>query len=87
MTISIIISVNENAIQIHDDEDVKLFYKDVVDKPLEACRCVCQSEGHHLIFEVTILSFERGLPLVPFADSYPMVCTGKFELGKPPSPS
>ena len=87
MTISIIISVNEDVVQIHDDEDVKLLCKDLVDKPLEACRCVRQPKGHHLIFEVTVSSSERGLPLVPFADSHSMVCTGKVELGKPPSPS
>ena len=87
MTISIIISVNENVVQIHDNKDVELLYKDLIDKPLEACRCVCQPEGHHLIFKVTVSSFEHDLLLVPFADSHLMICTGKVELDKPLSPS
>ena len=83
MTISIIISVKEDVVQIHDDKDVEFLCKDLVDKPLEACRCVRQPKGYHLIFEVTVLSFERCLLLVPFVDSHSMVCTGKVELGKP----
>ena len=40
VTISIIISVDKNVVQIYNDEDVKLFSKDFVDQFLEACRCV-----------------------------------------------
>ena len=36
VSISVIISVNENVVQIHDDKDVKLFSKDLVDVSLEA---------------------------------------------------
>ena len=86
MTISIIISVNKDVVQIHNDEDVELFYKNLIDKPLEACSSGCQPERHHLIFEVTVSSFKRGLPLVPFVDSHLMICTGKVELDKLPSP-
>ena len=81
MTISIIISINKDVVQIHDDEDVKFLCKDLVDKLLEACKCVRQPKEHHLIFEVTVSSFEHGLLLVPFANSHLMVCTGKVELG------
>ena len=87
MAISIIISINEDVVQIYNDEDVELFYKNLVDKLLEACRYVRQSKGHHLIFEVTVSSFEHGLPLVPFTDSHSMIYTGKVKLGKPPSSS
>ena len=41
MSISIIISVDQNVIQVLDNEDVKLLGKDLVDVSLEACWCVC----------------------------------------------
>ena len=87
VTISVIISVDEDVVQIHDDEDVKLLSKDFVDVSLEACWCVCQPKRHHLVLDVAVSSPERGFPLVLFPDSHLMVCTGKIELGKPPSPS
>ena len=37
MTISIIFSVNQNIIQVHDDEDVMPLHMDLVDVFLEAC--------------------------------------------------
>ena len=36
VSISVIISVDEDVVQIHDDEDVKLFSKDLVDLFLKA---------------------------------------------------
>ena len=41
LSISIIISVDEDVIQIHDNEDVKFLNKDFVDVSLEACWYVC----------------------------------------------
>ena len=41
VSISIIISVDQNVIQIYNDKDVKLLGKDLVDVSLEACWCVC----------------------------------------------
>ena len=77
VTIAVIISVNEDVIPIHNDEDVELLSKDLVDIFLEACWCVRQIERHHLILIVAISSPERGLPLVPLADSHSMVGTGE----------
>ena len=37
VTISVIISVDQNVIQIYNDEDVKFLNKDLVDVSLEAC--------------------------------------------------
>ena len=82
MTIPVIISVNEDVIQIHDDEDVELLSKDLVDVSLEACWCVRQTERHHLVLKVAVLSPKRSLLLVPFADSHSMVGTDEVELGK-----
>ena len=41
MIISIIINVNEDVVQIHNNENVKLFSKDLVNVFLEACWCFC----------------------------------------------
>ena len=82
MTILVIIIVNKDVLQIHNDEDVRLFSKDLVDVSLKACWCVCQTERHHLVLEVAISSPERGLHLVSFADSHSMVGTGDVKLGE-----
>ena len=39
--ISVIISVDQDVIQIYDDKDVKVLSKDLVDLSLEACWRVC----------------------------------------------
>ena len=41
VTISIIINVDKDIIQIYNDEDVKLPSKNLIDKSLEACRYIC----------------------------------------------
>ena len=40
MSISVIISVDKDVIQVHYDKDVNLLSKDLVDISLEACRHV-----------------------------------------------
>ena len=42
---------------------------------------------HHLVLEVAISSPKCRLSFVPFANSHPMVCTGKVELGGSSSPT
>ena len=87
MTIFIIINVDEDVVQIHDDEDIELLCKNLINESLEAYRCVCSSKRHHLILELAVSSPERGLPLILFADFHLMVRTGKVKLSKPLSPS
>ena len=41
MTIFVITSVDKNVVQIHNNKNVKLFGKDLVDKFLKACKYVC----------------------------------------------
>ena len=41
MTISIIINVDEDVIQIYNDKYIKLLSNDLVNVSLEACWCVC----------------------------------------------
>ena len=84
MAFALILDVDENIIQIHNDKDIKLFREDLIDIALEYCRSVGQSKRHHLIFEVAISGSESSLLLISFANSHPVIGTGKVELGKPP---
>ena len=61
-----ILGVDENIIQIHNDEDIKLFRKDLIDVGLEYCRSVGQSKRYYLILEVAISGLENSLPLISF---------------------
>ena len=87
MAISVIISINEDIVQIHNNEDVKFLSKDLVDVFLEACWCICLIKKHHLVLKVAISSFKRCFLLVSFANFYLMICTGKVKLDELSNPS
>ena len=82
MSISIIFSVNQDVIQVHNDKNVKLFCKDLVDLFLEACWYVCLAKKHYLVLKVTISSPEHAFLLLLFADFHLMVGIGEVELGE-----
>ena len=82
MTIPVIIGVNEDVIQIHNNKDVEFLNNDLVDISLKACWCVHQTKRHHLVLEVAISSLECSVPLVPFVDSHLIVGTDVVELGE-----
>ena len=82
MTISVIISVDQNVIQIYNDKNVKFLGKNLDDISLEAYWYVCQTKKHHLILKVTLLGPECGFPLVFFADFHSMVGTSELELSQ-----
>ena len=82
MTISVIINVDQDVIQVNNDKDVKLLQIDFVDVSLKACWYVCWTRRHHLILKVTVSNLERGFPLVPFADSHLMVGTDEVKLSE-----
>ena len=84
VTFALIFSIDENIIQIHNDEDIELFCKDLIDVALECCRSIGQSKKHYLIFEIVVSGPESSLPLISFANSHLVVGTGEVELGKSP---
>ena len=86
MTILGIISVNQNVVQIHNDKNVELLSKNLIDKSLEAYKYVDSLEKHHLVLGVTVLNPECGLLLDLFVYSYSKVCTDEISLDKLPSP-
>lgn len=87
MTISIIISVDEDIVRIYNDENVELFGKDLVNISLEACWYICQPKWHHLVLVVVISSLKRRFLFVPLTDFHLMICTDKVDLNKLPNSS
>ena len=83
MTFSFVFSINENIIQIYNNKDIKLFHEDLIDIALEGCRSIGQSKKQYLILKVTISGPESSFLLISIANSYPVIRTGKVELGKP----
>ena len=81
---SLVFGINEDIIQIHNDEDIKLFRKNLIDVALECCRSIGQSKKHYLILEVAVSSPESSLPLISFADCHPVIGIGEIKLDKPP---
>ena len=82
VSISVIIGIDEDVVQIYDNKDIKLFSKNLVDVSLEAGWRVGEIERHHLILEVTVLGSECDFLLVFFADSHSMVDTGEVKLSE-----
>ena len=83
MAFALIFGVDEDIIQIHNDQDIEFFRKNLIDVALECCRSIVQSKKHYLIFEVAVSDPESSFPLISFANSHLVIGTGKIELGKP----
>ena len=84
MAFALIFGVDKDIIQIHNDEDIELIRKDLIDVALKYCRSISQSETHYLILEVAVSGPESSLSLISFTNSHPVIGTGKVELDKPP---
>ena len=82
MAFALIFGIDENIIQIHNNENIELFYKDLIDIALECCQSIGQSKKHYLIFEVAVSDPENSFPLIFFANSYPVIGTGEVKPSK-----
>ena len=85
MAFSLVLSIDEDIIQIHNDKNIELFCKNLIDIALEFCRSVGQSKKYYLILEVIVSGPESRFPLIFFTKSYPVINIGKVELDKLPS--
>ena len=81
----LVFGIDEDIIQIHNDEDIEFFRKNLIDIALECCRSVGQSKRHHLILEMAVSGLESNFPLISFANSHSVIGTGKVELDKLPN--
>ncbi len=79
--------VDEDVIEIHYYEDIKLLGQDFVDVILKRGRCIDLSERHDLVLEMAIAGPEGRLLFVAFSDPHSMVGIGQIELGEPSSPT
>ena len=80
-----VFSVDQDIIQIHNNEDIKLFRKNFIDIALEYCQNIGQSKRYYLILKVTVFGPESRFSLIFFANSHLVIDTDKIKLGKPPS--
>ena len=79
----LILSIDEDVIQINNDEDIKFLYQDLINVTLDACWGIRQSEQHHLVLEVTVSGLKSRFSFVTFFDLYLVVGTGQIQLGEP----
>ncbi len=87
MLFALVLSIDENVIEVHYYKNVELFCQDLVDKALEYGPCVGQSKRHDLIFEVAIASPEGRFLLIAFPDPHSMVGIDQVKLGEISSPT
>ncbi len=79
---ALVLSVDEDVIEIHYHENVELLGQDLVDVSLKRSLCVGQSERYDLILEMAIAGPEGRLPFIAFLDPHSMVGIGQIELGE-----
>ncbi len=82
-----ILSIDEDVIEVHYNENVELLCQKIVNVALEYGRCVDQSTRYYLVLEMAITGPEDRLPFVSFPNSHSMVGIGQIELGKTSSPT
>ncbi len=68
--------IDENVIEVHYHENVKLFCQDLIDVILEYGQCIDQSKRHHLVLKIAIADFESCFPFTAFSDPHSMVGIG-----------
>ena len=73
---------NQDVIQVHEHKPVEHVPKDIINQSLENCRGICESEGHHQIFEVSKGGVERRLPLISLLDADEVISISQVELGE-----
>ncbi len=81
--LSWILSIDQDVIQVHYNEDIKLFSENLVDVALKTGGCIGKAKEHYLVLEVAISGAKGCLPFVTFSNLHPMIGTSQIQLGKP----
>ncbi len=87
MLFAFVLGVDEDVIEVHYNENVKLLCQDLVDVILKCGRCIGQTKGHHLVLKMAIMGPEGHLLFVAFPDPHSMVGIGQIKLGETSSPT
>ncbi len=76
MFFSLIFSVDENVIKVHNNKDVELLCQDLIDATLESDQYVGQSKRYHLVLDVAIAGFKGHLLFIAFFNPHLIVGIG-----------
>ncbi len=76
MLFALALSVDEDVIEIHYHENVKLLGQDLVDMVLKCGQYIGQSERHDLVLKMAIAGLESRLLFIAFPDPPKMVGIG-----------
>ena len=76
-----VLRVDEDVIKVHDNTDVQHVGKDGVDKSLECCGSISETEGNYQPFIRPIVGVESCFPLVSGRNPDKMVCMLEIYLG------
>ncbi len=87
MRLSWILSIDQDVIQIHYNEDIKLFSENLIDVALKTCGYIGKAKRHYLILEVVVSSVKDRLSFVTFLNPYSVIGTSQIQLGKPLGPA
>ena len=74
VTLAGVFGVNQDIIEVHEDENIKMFYLNFVDIALEADEGVEKTKRHDLVLEIAIPCLKNCFPLVILSNSYLMIC-------------
>ncbi len=77
-----IFSIDQNVVQIHYNEDIKLFSKNFVDIVLKIGGCIGKVKGYYLVLEVVVSSAKSRLLFVTFLNLHLMIGTSQVQPGK-----
>ncbi len=75
MGLSWILSIDQEVIQVHYNEDIKLLSENLIDVALKTGGYVRKAEGHYLVLEVAVSGAKDRLPFVTFLNPYLMIGT------------
>ncbi len=87
MELSWIFSIDQDVVQVHYNEDNKLFSQNFVDIALKTGGCIGNAEEHYLVLEVAVSGAKGRLPFVTFSNPHSMIGTRQIQLGKPFGPA
>ncbi len=82
-----IFSIDQDIVQVHYNEDIQLFNKNLVDVALKAGGYVQQAKGHYLVLELAVSGAEGRFLLVTFSNPHSMVNTSEIQLSKSLGPA
>ncbi len=77
MELSKILSIDQDFVQIHYNEDIKPFSENLVDVALKTGGCVGQAKGHYLVLKVAESGAKGRPPLITLSNSHLMIGTSQ----------